>query len=122
MWFGKVGMIMAIWYMSLLFFGYYVGSIFPTSIYATNPHYTYNSLKTIADSFSGINDSVNTSLIFGDFIAGLTVMKGLFLGAPITDALLGLPFVNTAILLEIQIIYVISEIALWVYIIANRSI
>jgi len=115
-------MIMSVWYMSLLFFGYFIGTIFTTASFNTNPHYTYAALSTIANSFSSLNQGINTSLIFGDFIAGLTVMKGLFLGAPITDALLGMPFVSTNILLEIQIIYVVCEIALWVYIIANRSI
>lgn len=113
---------MAVWYVALLFFGYYVGAAFPSSSYNTNPHYTYTAIQTIANSFSSINDSVNTSLIFGDFIAGLTVMKGLFFGAPITDALSGLPFVSSNELLLIQLIYVTSEVALWVYIIANRSI
>lgn len=122
MWLGKIGMIMSVWYMVLLFFGYFIGTIFATASFNTNPHYTYAALSTIANSFSSMNQGINTSLIFGDFNAALIVMKGLFLGAPITDALLGLPFVNSTILLLIQIIYVVCEIALWIYIASNRSI
>lgn len=106
----------------ILFFGYYMTLAFPgNSTFSSNTNFTYTSLKTLANSFA-VNQQINTSLIFGDFLAGLTVMAGIFIGAPIANALNGLPFVDTNILLLIQIIYGSSNLALWVYIVSNRSI
>ena len=122
MWYGKVGLIMVLLSLGIFFMGYYITTIFPNNTtFASNSHFTYNATKTLANSFK-INNNINTSLIFGDFLNALIAMTGIFIGAPIADALSGLPFVGTDILLLVQIIYGSSNFALWVYIIANRSI
>jgi predicted membrane-bound spermidine synthase len=106
----------------ILFFGYYVTTGFPgNNDFSHNPHFTESAISTLANSFA-IKQQVNTSLIFGDFIAALKAITGIFIGAPISDALSGLPFIDTSILFLIQIIYGSANLALWCYIIANRSI
>lgn len=113
---------MVLFSFGIFFFGYYITLAFPTNTtFSANSHFTYLAVKHLADTFA-VNQQINTSLIFGDFIAALTAMTGIFIGAPIADALNGLPFIGSSILLLIQIVYGSSNLALWVFIIANRSI
>lgn len=104
----------------IMFMGYYTNQVFGNTAMAANSSYTYNALHTLASSYS-INQSINTSLVFGDFIAGLTVVFGILTGNTISSAIAGAPFVSADILLLIQIIFSLSSVALWVFIVAFRD-
>jgi len=104
-----------------MFFTYYVNTIFNDPTINSNNNITYNALKTLAGTFA-INQQVNTSLIFGDFIAGLTVLFGILTGATIANAFSIFPFVDASITLLIQITFSLSSVFLWIYIVANRSV
>lgn len=112
---------MIIWSIGSLFFTYYVNLIYPLSSVTNNPNTSFTALQTLAGSFS-INQQVNTSLIFGDFIAGLTVLFNIVTGTTIANAFSVFPFVDASITLLIQITFSLTSAFLWIYIVANRSV
>lgn len=120
MWLGKIPWIMYIFSVFIMFFGYYTNQVFNNSAIASNSSYTYNALHTLASSYT-ISQGINTSLIFGDFLAGLTVVFGILTGNTISSALAGAPYISGDILLLIQIIFSLSSVALWVFIVAFRD-
>lgn len=109
---------------STLFFGYYLNTYFNdaqivgAAYYGGNP---FHAMQTLANTFA-VNQQVNTNLIFGDFISGLTVLFGILTGATISGMLSVLPFVDVSIQLLVQIIFSLSSLFLWVYIVSNRSV
>lgn len=124
MWAGKIAIILYMFSISVLFFGYYLNTYFNnpnitnTQYFGGNP---YNALNTLANSYH-INQQINTSLIFGDFIAALTVLFGILTGSTISGMTTMLPFVDTSIQLLVQIVFSLSSVLLWIYIVANRSV
>lgn len=104
-----------------LFFGYYLNTAFQDPTLTANNNITYSALHTLAGSFA-INQQVNSALIFGDFIAGLTVLFGILTGATIASAFSIFPFVDASIMMLIQIMFSLSSVFLWIYIVANRSV
>lgn len=112
---------MYIFSIGCLFSGYYVNQIFQNPALSGNSNITYNALHTLANSFA-VNQQVNTSLIFGDFVAGLTVLFGILSGTTIANAFSIFPFVDAGITLLIQIVFSASSLFLWIYIVANRSV
>lgn len=112
---------MIIFSIGSLFFTYYINLIFPLASVTNNTNTSYTALQTLAGSFS-INQQINTSLIFGDFIAGLTVLFNIITGTTIANAFSVFPFVDASITLLIQILFSLSSAFLWIYIVANRSI
>lgn len=122
MWLGKVAIICYVFSLFVLFFGYYLNTIFQDPVLTANTNITYNALNTLAASFA-LNQQINTSLIFGDFIAGLTVLFGILTGGPITELMtLGIPFMDGSIQLLFRIVFALSSVLLWIYIVANRSV
>lgn len=121
MWFGKIAIIMYIFSIGSLFFTYYVNTIIPLDPVTHNPNTTFSALQTLAGSFK-LNQQINTSLIFGDFLAGLTVLFNIVTGTTIAQAFSVFPFVDASITLLIQIVFSLSSAFLWIYIVANRSV
>ena len=125
MWAGKIAIILYLFSVSVLFFGYYLNTYFNnpnitnTQYFGGNP---YSAMSTLASSYH-INQQINTSLIFGDFIAALTVIFGILTGSTISGMLSLLPWgTDTGISLLVQIVFSFSSVLLWVYIVANRSV
>ena len=112
---------MYIFSLGSLFFTYYINLILPLPAVTNNPNTTFTSLQTLAGTFS-LNQQINTSLIFGDFIAGLTVLFNIVTGTTIANAFSIFPFVDASITLLIQIMFSLTSAFLWIYIVANRSI
>jgi hypothetical protein len=109
---------MYVFSIGILFFGYEINQIFnDTDIHS----YSYDALTTLAGTFT-IDQQINASLIFGDFIAALTLLFGIVTGNTISSAITTIPFVDTTIELLVQIIFSLSSVFLWIYIVANRSI
>ena len=122
MWFGKIAIILWLFSIFSLFFGYYLNTIFNDPTLTASPDANYLAMKTLADSFK-LNQQVNTSLIFGDFIAGATVLFGLISGSTVTAMLtMGIPQFDVSMQLAFELLWASSNIFLWVYIIANRSV
>ena len=136
MWFGKVAIIFYIFSVGALFSLYYVNTIFndPT---ITNASTTctwglsanqfspfsctsYQALSVLAGTYK-INQQVNSSLIFGDFIAGLTVLFGLLTGQTIANMITAIPFFDASWTLFANLMFTFSSVCLWIYIVANRS-
>ena len=121
MWAGKVAIIMYLFSIGCLFGGYYANQVFNNTTLNNNQALTYNSLQTLAGSFN-LNQQINTNLIFGDFIAGLTVLFSIVTGTTIASAFSVFPFVGAAEMLLIQITFALSSALLWIYIVSNRSV
>lgn len=125
MWLGKIALIMFMFSVAMLFTGYYLNTIFNNPTLNANTNVSYNALNTLAGTFR-LNQGVNTSLIFGDFTAALTVLfdptTGILFGGTITNAFSLIPYVDVSIQLFIRIIWAATNIFLWIYIVANRSI
>lgn len=123
MWAGKVAIILYLFSVGTLFFGYYMNTAFNDSqinnaaYFGGNP---YNAMHTLANTYA-INQQINTNLIFGDFFAALTVLFGIVTGTTISGMLTLLPFVDASIQLLVQIVFSLSSVFLWIYIVANRS-
>ena len=121
MWLAKVALIMYIFSVGSLFFTYYINTVFPISAVTHNPNTSFSALQTLAGSFS-INQQINSSLIFGDFLAGLTVFFNIVTGTTIANAFSIFPFVDASVTLLVQIVFTLSSAMMWIYIVANRSV
>ena len=121
MWAGKIAIIMYLFSISTMFFTYFANQIFANATISGQGHYTYDALNTLANTFA-VNQSVNTSLIFGDFIAALKVLFAIVTGQTISDAFAGFPFIDTSVQLLMRLAFSISSVFLWIYIVANRSL
>jgi hypothetical protein len=100
---------------------YFANTFFNNTAIATQGSYTYDSLKTLASTFS-VNQQINTNLIFGDFLAALKLIFSIVTGTTIAEAFRGLPYFSDSLQLLTSIVFSISSVFLWVYIVANRSI
>lgn len=132
MWYGKIAVIMTIFSISLSWAMYEIGTIEPIS----NPNnaWTESHIKAMAGNYSNIvnlngGNSPNPALIFGDFISGLAVLLNAFiitgnaaLGGGLSSVLQGIPGIDYNMSLLVQVIYGSSEVLLWVYIVAFRSV
>lgn len=123
MWLGKIAIICYVFSVFILFFGYYLNAnIFNDPVLNANTNITYNALNTLAASFA-LNQQINSSLIFGDFVNGMIVLFGVLTGGPITELMtLGIPFMDGSIQLLFRVIFALSSVFLWIYIVANRSV
>ena len=125
MWYGKIAIIMFLFSVGMLFAGYYLNTIFNNANLNANTNVSYNAINTLANSFH-LNQGVNSSLIFGDFIAALTVLfdptTGILFGGTITSAFSLVPYIDFSLQLLIRIIWASSQVFLWLYVVANRSL
>lgn len=118
MWLGKIAIIMYLFSIAVLFAGYYANQIFQ------NPSIdsaSFAALDEIANR-NNLDQQINASLIFGDFIAALQVLFGIVTGETIATAFSLFPFVDEAVMLMIRLMFTLSSAFLWIYIVANRSI
>lgn len=132
MWYGKIAIIMTIFSISLSWAMYEIGTIYPIS--NPNTAWTQAHITAMAGNYSAIQNlnggnSPNPALIFGDFISGLTVLLNALtiagnaaLGGGLASVLQGIPGIDNNITLLVQVIYGSSEVLLWVYIVAFRSV
>lgn len=118
MWFGKVAIIMYLFSISLLFTGYYLDEVFQQDQFTGA---SFAALDEIAGK-NTVNESISSELIFGDFIAGAKVLFGVVTAEPITQAFHLLPGFNAEWDLLVRLIFSLSSIFLWIYIITGRSI
>lgn len=122
MWFGKISIIMWLFAVFALFFGYYLNTFFNDPTLSSHTNANYQALQTIAASFH-LNTNVNSAFVFGDFVAGGTVLFGLLTGSVITNLMtMGIPQFDASMQLLFQVIWASSNIFLWIYIFANRSV
>lgn len=112
---------MYVFSIGILFSAYFLNQILNNPVLGANGNITFAALNTLMGSYA-INQSINTSLIFGDFIAALTVLFGIVTGSTLSNAFTLIPFVNTSILLLQGILFDLASVFLWIYIVANRSI
>lgn len=127
MWYGKLAIIMTIFAFAIAFSMYFVSLSFPTSDAATQASWNSTRISSIQTSLSTLQNmnagqNPNPALLFGDFLVGATVLFNILSLADITHMLTSFPFWNANMNLAVQIIYGSACGALWVYIIANRSI
>lgn len=99
-----------------------------------NIAWTQQHIQVLAQNYSSISylnngQLPNAALIFGDFIVGLTVLLNALalagnsvLGGGLASVLQGIPGIDQNITWLVQIIYGSSEVLLWVYVVANRSL
>lgn len=106
---------------AMLFGAYLMNQVFNDPILGGNNNITFAALDTLSQSFS-LNQQVNASLIFGDFVAALTVLFGIVTGSTLNTAFQLIPFANTSILLLQGILFNLASVFLWIYIVSNRSI
>ena len=121
MWLGKIAIIMYMFSFGILFFGYYLNQIFQLPALSSNNSMTYSALSSLVGSYT-ISQEINASLIFGDFIAALTVLFGLLSGNILDTAFHSIPFMDASILLLQTAMFDIASVFLWIYIVSNRSV
>ena len=136
MWYGKIAIIMTIFSLSISWAAFEVISLYPNTNIATSPNvaWTQTHVQAMAGNYSSIvnlnnGQTPNPALIFGDFITGLTVLLNAIqiagnaaLGGGLSSVLQGIPGIDQNITWLVQIIYGSSEVFLWVYVVANRSL
>ena len=132
MWYGKLSVIMMLFSISLSWGMYEICTLYPIS----NPNvaWTQSHISEMATSYAAISNlnggnNPNPALIFGDFISGLTVFLNALLvagnsafGGGLSSVLQGIPGIDYNISLLVQIIYGSATVAIWIYIVAFRSI
>ena len=122
MWYGKVGVILWVFSVMLIFFSYYFNTIFNNS--AISQSATFSSLTALQGTFA-FNQSLDASLVFGDFIHVFTFLGSLFTGGAFSTALTlvsNTGFVDTSIQLFMGILYSSGTLFLLLYIASFRSI
>jgi len=97
-------------------------------------NYTQQRVHDLAGNYSSISNlnngqNPNPALIFGDFITGVTVLLNALaiagnaaLGGGLVSILQGLPNFDQGSIWLVQILYGSSEVLLWIYVVANRSL
>src|SRR5574342_720098 len=109
MWIGKTAIIMYVFSVAILFSAYYLNQVFNNPALGANGNITFSALNTLMGSYS-INEGVNAELVFGDFIAALTVLFGVVTGSTLTSAFTLIPFVDTSILLLQGILFDLASV------------
>lgn len=108
---------------------YFISLTYTTSDVASTGHASWNatkisSIRTGLSTLQNMNagQNPNPALLFGDFLVGATVLFNIMSVADITHMLTEFPGWNDNMNIVVQILYGSACGALWVYIIANRSI
>ncbi len=125
MWYGKLAIILVLFSFATLFMMYYVNLAFNNAAISAN--WNLVGVEKLVTSFSTLSNlnagqNPNPALIFGDFLVGATVLFSILSGGGVTTILQGVPFFDSNIQALVQILYGSACGALWVYVIANRSI
>jgi hypothetical protein len=130
MWLGKIAWIMYLFSLSTLFMGYYVGSVFGQGIFttvtvsgsnSTSTQNTFDYLNSLVNKHK-INEALLPDLIFGDFVTVSKIIFGVITGEPIAAVISAFPNFDAVWALFFRIIFTISSVALWGYIIAGRML
>lgn len=121
MWIGKIAIIMYVFSIAILFSAYYLNQVFDNPALGANGNITFAALNTLMNSYA-LNQQINIDLVFGDFIAALTVLFGIVTGSTLTTAFTLIPFVDTSILLLQGILFDFASVLLWIYIVSGRSL
>lgn len=121
MWLGKIALIMYVFSIAILFSAFYLNQIFNNPVLGANGNITFNALNTLMGTFR-LNQQINTNLIFGDFIAAVTVLFGIVTGSTLSTAFTLIPYVDQSILLLQGILFDLASVFLWIYIVSNRSV
>ena len=122
MWMGKIGLILYTFsLMGLVMAGWLNAEIFNNATLNANNDITQSTLNTDLLQFN-LDPSVNTNLIFGDFITVFHLISGILTGAGISQFLGMLPFVDTYAHMFILGIYGLTGFLLILYIVGNRSL
>ena len=123
MWMGKMGLIMYTFSLvGMVTAGWLNAEIFHNSTLNGNNDIAYSTLNTLFGTFN-LNPSVNSNLIFGDFITVLHLIAGVLTGAGVSQFLNVFPFVDTWIHLLVQgLFFGYPAFLLIMYIVGNRSL
>lgn len=122
MWYGKLSIIMFIYSLSILFSSYYLNQIFNDSVLSQSA--TYQSLNNLMGTFS-FNQTINTNLIFGDFISVFTLLGSLMSGSIFTSSLTIIQnsgFGDMSVGLLMGLLFDSATLFLLLYIVSNRSV
>lgn len=130
---GNVAIMMYLFSIGMVFFGYYVNELFPTttlSASSTNmtgtktQTFTSETLQGLTTNFQAtLQQQPNPLLIFGDFISGIKILFSVVSGIAIGDALVtsGIPFVDFHVQVLIALIFSVSSFFLWLHILTGRD-
>ncbi len=130
---GNVAIMMYLFSIGMVFFGYYVNELFPTTtlteattnMTGTKTHtFTSETLDGLKNNYQAtIQQQPNPLLIFGDFITGLKIIFSIVSGIAIGDALVtsGIPFVDFHVQVLIALIFSVSSFFLWLHILTGRD-
>lgn len=127
MWYGKVAIITFLFSVFLLFMTVYMNQIFNDPQLTNSAAFT--DLTTLTNSWH-VNPSVNTALLFGDFIVVKDLVYQILTGQAFTDTWgtngimyqSGLGAIDSYISLLMGVLFASSGLFLILYIISNRSI
>ena len=122
MWYGKVSVIMFVFCFGLLFSAYFVNTTFHDPILNVEDK---AAIDAIIGSFT-ISPSIDSALIFGDFIHTKDILVNLLQGKVFTDAnnliVANSGFGQEAVKTLMSLIFVSASAFFILYIISNRSI
>jgi len=121
MWLGKVSIIMYAFSIAMLFGAYYMNQVFNDPVLASKDNITFDALDDLTRNRFALNQDINASLIFGDFISALKVIFGIITGSTLDDSL-HLITGDLNILLLQGIVFDLASVLLWIYIVSGRSI
>ena len=97
--------------------------VFHDPVLAANQNLTDTAISQLAGKPQSVaTQQIDPLLIFGDFIAGLKLLFAVVTGQTIATAMSIFPFVDTSVMLLIELVFVSASLFLWIYIISNRSI
>lgn len=130
---GNVAIMMYLFSIGMVFFGYYVNELFPTatlSAASTNmtgsktQTFTSQTLQDLTNNYQAtLQQQPNPLLIFGDFISGIKILFSVLTGVAIGDALItsGIPFVDFHVQVLIALVFSVSSFFLWLHILTGRD-
>lgn len=132
MWMSKVAMIMTIFSFCILWAGYFTDEVSGLSLFTehvgvdstgtddacTN---TYCSLDQLINR-NTIEDTISVDLIFGDFIAAARVLFGVITGETLAVMISALPNFDFTWQILVNFLFGVTNVFLWAYVIAGRSL
>lgn len=118
MWLGKLAVILYIFSIGVTFMGYYLDSTLNTGLFSGA---TFEALDDLATR-NEVNTTPNIDLIFGDFLAGATVLFGILTAENLAQVFGMLPSFTEPWYILVRILFTLSTAFLWINIITGRDL
>lgn len=115
---GKVAIIMYLFSIGILFFGYYIDYAFGLNLWTG---VTFDTLDALATK-NAVDTTISVDLIFGDFIAGVQVLFGIVTGDTVSQAFGMIPGFQEVWMILVRIVFTLSSALLWIFIVTGRSV